>query len=104
MVPQPPILQEGDSAVKNLPANARDMGSIPRWGRSPGVGNDAHSSILVWKIPWTEEPGRLQPLGSHRVGEDLATEHAVVITYVTAKLIQRSHFSVTVESKGAMTT
>jgi len=26
-----------------------------------------HSSILAWKIPWTEEPGRLQPIGSHRV-------------------------------------
>ena len=30
----------GDSVVKNLPANAGDMGSIPGWGRSPGEGND----------------------------------------------------------------
>ena len=29
-----------------------------------------HSSTLVWKIPWTEEPGRLQSMGSHRVGHD----------------------------------
>ena len=29
-----------------------------------------HSSILAWKIPWTEEPGRLQPMGSQRVGHD----------------------------------
>ena len=29
-----------------------------------------HSSILAWKIPWTEEPGRLQSLGSQRVGHD----------------------------------
>ena len=29
-----------------------------------------HSSILAWKIPWTEEPGRLQPMGSQRVGRD----------------------------------
>ena len=29
-----------------------------------------HSSTLVWKIPWMEEPGRLQPMGSHRVGHD----------------------------------
>ena len=28
----------------------------------------AHSSILAWKIPWTEEPGKLQPMGSQRVG------------------------------------
>ena len=32
-----------------------------------------HSSILAWKIPWTEEPGRLQSLGSHRVGHDWVT-------------------------------
>ena len=29
-----------------------------------------HSSILAWKIPWTEESGRLQPMGSQRVGHD----------------------------------
>ena len=29
-----------------------------------------HSSILAWKIPWTEEPGRLQSVGSHRVGHN----------------------------------
>ena len=29
-----------------------------------------HSSILAWRIPWTEEPGGLQPLGSQRVGHD----------------------------------
>ena len=29
-----------------------------------------NSSTLAWKIPWTEEPGRLQPMGSHRVGHD----------------------------------
>ena len=34
-----------------------------------------HSSILAWKIPWTEEPDRLQPLGLQRVGHDFATEH-----------------------------
>ena len=34
-----------------------------------------HSSILAWKIPWTEEPGRLQSTGSQRVGHDLAIEH-----------------------------
>ena len=30
----------------------------------------AHSGILAWKIPWTEEPGRLQSMGSQRVGHD----------------------------------
>ena len=32
-----------------------------------------HSSILAWKIPWTEEPGRLQSMGSQRVGHDWVT-------------------------------
>ena len=34
-----------------------------------------HSSILSWEIPWTEEPHRLQSMGSQRVRQDLATEH-----------------------------
>ena len=34
-----------------------------------------HSSILIWKIPWTEEPGGLQSMGSQRVGHDWVTEH-----------------------------
>ena len=33
-----------------------------------------HSSILAWKIPWTEEPGGLQSIGSQRVGHDYMTE------------------------------
>ena len=33
-----------------------------------------HSSILVWEIPWTEEPSGLQSLVSHRVGHDLTTK------------------------------
>ena len=35
----------------------------------------AHSSILAWEMPWTEEPRGLQFMGSQRVGHDLATEH-----------------------------
>ena len=33
-----------------------------------------HSSILAWEIPWTEEPGGLQSMGSQRVGNELGTE------------------------------
>ena len=60
----------GGSGVKNPPANAQDTGSIPGSGRSPGEGNGTHSSILVWEIPWTEQPGGLQSMGSKRVGHD----------------------------------
>ena len=34
--------------------DAKDAGLIPGFGRSPGVGDGAHSSILAWKIPWTQ--------------------------------------------------
>jgi len=47
---------------KNPPANAGDAGdpgSIPESGRPPGGGNGNFSSILAWRIPWTEEPGGL---------------------------------------------
>ena len=60
--------------VKNLPANAgdlRDVSSIPGLGRSPGgESSETHSSILAWRIPWTDEPGGLQSIKSQRVGHD----------------------------------
>ena len=48
----------------------RDMGSIPGAGRSPEEGMSTHSSILAWRIPWTEKPGGLPSIGSRRVGHD----------------------------------
>ena len=59
--------------VKNPPANAGDSGdrsSIPRWEDLLEKETATHSGILAWKIPWTEEPGRLQSMGSQRVGHD----------------------------------
>ena len=41
----------------------RDLGLIPRSGRSPEEGMATHSSILAWEIPWMEEPGGLQSTG-----------------------------------------
>ena len=58
----------GGKVVQNFPANIRDPGLIPGSGRVPGEGS--HSSILVWRIPWTEEPGGLQSIGLQRVGCD----------------------------------
>ena len=57
--------------VKNLPANARDVRDM---GQALGQedpleeGVATHSSIFVWRIPWTEEPGGLQSTGLQRVG------------------------------------
>ena len=57
--------------VKNRPANARDTGSVPELRRSPGEGDGNSPSILAWEIPWTEEPGMLQYMGSQRLGHYL---------------------------------
>ena len=59
--------------VKNLPSNAgdiKDSGLSPESGRSLEEGMATHRSILAWRIPWTEEPGGLQSIGSHKVGND----------------------------------
>ena len=50
------------------------MDSIPGLGRSLEKEMATHSSVLAWEIPWTEEPGGLQSMGSKRVGRDLATK------------------------------
>ena len=66
----------GGSDGKVSVYNAGDPGSIPGSGRSPGEGNGnpkemaIHSSTIAWKILCTEEPGRLQSMGSQRVGRD----------------------------------
>jgi len=61
--------------VKNPPANAGDTGLIPGLEYPLEKEMATHTSILAWKIPWTEEPGRLQSIGSQTVGYNLATEH-----------------------------
>ena len=64
--------------VTNSSANAGDagdMGLIPGSGRSPGEGHgNILFSVLAWKIPWTEEPGRME--------ESDATEHACMAPLV----------------------
>ena len=63
----------GGSDGKASAYNAGDPVSIPGLGRSPGEGNGTLSSLLAWKIPWMEEPGRLQSMGSPRLRFDWAT-------------------------------
>ena len=73
---------------KNLPAIQET------WVQSPGQGDllekgmATQPSILAWKIPWTEEPGGLQSMGSQRVGHDwqLTFFFAVVIQLLVSKL------------------
>ena len=59
--------------VKNPSVSAgevRDKGLILRQEDTLEEGMATHSSILAWRIPWTEEPGRLQSAGSQRVGHN----------------------------------
>ena len=58
-------------AVKNPPANAGDPRDMARSliREDPlKKGMATHSSVLAWRIPWTEEPGELESMGSQRVG------------------------------------
>ena len=59
--------------VKKLPANAgdlRDAASTLGWADSLEEGMATHFNIRAWRIPQTEEPGGLQPMGSQRVGHN----------------------------------
>ena len=60
----------GGLVVKNLPANAQDTDSILGQEGPLEKKMTTHSSILAWKISWTEEPGGLQSMGSQRVKHD----------------------------------
>ena len=56
--------------VKNLPAMQEGPDLISGSGGSLEMGMATHSSILTWRILWTEEPGGLQSMGLQRVGHD----------------------------------
>ena len=64
----------GGSVIKNLPAKQET------WVQSPSQEDPlekevaTHPSILAWEIPWAEEPGGLQSMGSQRVRHDLVTK------------------------------
>ena len=59
--------------IRNPPTNAGDVKTEVQslgWEDPLEKGMATHSSTLAWKIPWTEEPGRLQSMGSLRVRHD----------------------------------
>ena len=82
----------GGSAVKNLPATQEQQET---WVRSLGwedpleVGMATQFSILAWRIPQTEEPGRLQSMRSQRVGHGRSE-----LTHMQAHMYKRMHLHV----------
>ena len=61
-----PLGFPGSSDGNKSTCNAGEPGLIPESRRSLEKGMETHSSILVWRIPWTEEPGNLQSMGLQR--------------------------------------
>ena len=58
---------------KNLPAVWKTWVRSLSWEEPLERGTATHSSILAWRIPWTEDPGALQSMESQRVGHDWST-------------------------------
>ena len=90
--------------------DTRDVGSIPGLGRSLREGHGTHSSILAWRIPWTEEPGRLQSIGWQRVRHDWsdwawAWAHILPLGYhtSTADIANQSQHSLSLHRDTAST-
>ena len=79
----------GGSSVKNLPAMQKPQEAQVRYlvlENPLEQGMATHSSILTWRIPWTEEPGGLQSMMSQKVGHycsNLAQTHINIMTYST---------------------
>ena len=65
--------------VKNLPAVREIWVPSLGWEDSLEEGMATHSNILAWRIPWTEEPVKLQSMGSQRVGHECVSRQ----TYIT---------------------
>ena len=75
MVPMNPFARQqraslGAQMVKRLPTMQETWVRSLGWEDPLEKEMATHSSVLAWKIPWTEEPGRLQSMGLQRVGHD----------------------------------
>ena len=65
--------------VKNLPAKQETWVQSLHWEDPLEKKMTTHSSILAWKIPWTEEAGRVQSMGLQRVRHNIATKPALYV-------------------------
>ena len=74
------VVSEGKTSAGNV----GNPGSILGLGRSPGEEMATHSSTLSWKIPWTENPGRLQSMGLQRIEHDWVTSLFTLIQLLSS--------------------
>ena len=68
--PMGPVVKKKTKHPPAKPQDARDGSSTPGWEDPLEEDKAAHSSILAWRIPSTEEPGRLQNIGFQRIGNN----------------------------------
>ena len=68
--------------VKRLPATQETWVQSLGWEDPLEKEMATQSCTLTWRIPWTEEPGGLQSMGSQRVGHDLVTEQHILYRYI----------------------
>ena len=84
----------GGSDGKESASNVGDSGLIPGWDDPLEKEMATHASILAWEIPWTEDPGRLQSMGSQRVRHTWATSLSFCsLTLVLTKMGFPGHAS-----------
>jgi len=74
------------SVVKELPCNEGDLGSVSGLGTYAQRKMMSFSSILAWRISWTDEPSRLQSIGSQRVGHIESNERAQAHIHISIPL------------------
>ena len=73
----------GGSDSKEFACSEGDLGLIPLgWEDALEKGKATNSRILAWRIPWTQEAGGLQSMGSQKIGHDWATVHALLILII----------------------
>ena len=73
-------IQGSNETAGGLPCSSNGNESAGDQGLIPGLGTAIRSSILAWRIPWTEKPGRLQSVESQRVAHDWVTDTHTVLT------------------------
>ena len=71
----------GGAMIKNLPAKAGDRSSVPELGRFPGEVNNNTLQCFPREIPWREETGGLQSMGSQRVRHNWVRAHTHTHTH-----------------------